>query len=85
MCKEHPRHLNQVKQVIKLVCQLQALGSNRQSYPSTNMASQVLQQVRKVAFVTGANGISGHAIVEHLIRQPESEWYDTALEPFIAY
>ncbi|KAI9037862.1 SDR family oxidoreductase [Aspergillus affinis] len=28
----------------------------------------------KVALVTGANGISGHAIVEHLIRQPKSEW-----------
>ncbi|RDH30338.1 hypothetical protein BDQ94DRAFT_161388 [Aspergillus welwitschiae] len=28
----------------------------------------------KVAFVTGANGISGHAIVEHLIRQPKQEW-----------
>ncbi|KAH8698734.1 nucleoside-diphosphate-sugar epimerase GsfE [Talaromyces proteolyticus] len=28
----------------------------------------------KVAFVSGANGISGSAIVEHLIRQPASEW-----------
>ncbi|GCB21624.1 uncharacterized protein C757.02c [Aspergillus awamori] len=28
----------------------------------------------KVAFVTGANGISGYAIVEHLIRQPKQEW-----------
>lgn len=28
----------------------------------------------KVAFVSGANGISGHAIVEHLLRLPESEW-----------
>ncbi|KAG8163154.1 hypothetical protein KVR01_007632 [Diaporthe batatas] len=28
----------------------------------------------KVAFVTGANGITGNALVEHLIRQPESEW-----------
>ncbi|CAI7672723.1 unnamed protein product [Penicillium bialowiezense] len=28
----------------------------------------------KVAFVTGANGISGHAIIEHLIRTPESAW-----------
>ncbi|PLB48513.1 nucleoside-diphosphate-sugar epimerase GsfE [Aspergillus steynii IBT 23096] len=27
-----------------------------------------------IAFVTGANGISGLAIVEHLIRQPSSEW-----------
>ncbi|KAL5355843.1 NAD-dependent epimerase/dehydratase [Aspergillus floccosus] len=27
-----------------------------------------------VAFVTGANGISGHAIIEHLIRQPKQEW-----------
>ncbi|OJJ70048.1 hypothetical protein ASPBRDRAFT_208735 [Aspergillus brasiliensis CBS 101740] len=29
---------------------------------------------QKVAFVTGANGISGYAIVEHLIRQPKQEW-----------
>ncbi|EMC95142.1 hypothetical protein BAUCODRAFT_527477 [Baudoinia panamericana UAMH 10762] len=29
---------------------------------------------RKIAFVTGANGISGNAIIEHLIRQPRSEW-----------
>ncbi|KAF3349230.1 hypothetical protein VD0002_g1134 [Verticillium dahliae] len=28
----------------------------------------------KVAFVTGANGITGNAIVEHLIRQPATEW-----------
>ncbi|EYE98821.1 SDR family oxidoreductase [Aspergillus ruber CBS 135680] len=28
----------------------------------------------RVAFVTGVNGISGHAIVEHLIRTPKSEW-----------
>ncbi|KAF4771362.1 hypothetical protein N7455_007876 [Penicillium solitum] len=28
----------------------------------------------KVAFVTGANGITGHAIVEHLTRKPEKEW-----------
>lgn len=28
----------------------------------------------KVAFVTGGNGISGNALVEHLIRQPEHEW-----------
>lgn len=28
----------------------------------------------KVAFVTGANGISGHAFIEHLIRTPESKW-----------
>lgn len=27
----------------------------------------------KVAFVTGANGITGHAIVEHLTRKPEKE------------
>lgn len=48
------------------------------------MASQALQPLRKVAFVSGANGISGHAIVEHLIRQPESEWYDTTAKPFVA-
>ncbi|OOF93540.1 hypothetical protein ASPCADRAFT_173419 [Aspergillus carbonarius ITEM 5010] len=29
---------------------------------------------QKVAFVTGANGISGYSIVEHLIRQPKEEW-----------
>jgi len=28
----------------------------------------------KVAFVAGANGISGNAIVEHLIRTPKTEW-----------
>ncbi len=28
----------------------------------------------KVAFVAGCNGISGNAIVEHLIRLPKSEW-----------
>ncbi|RSL41292.1 hypothetical protein CEP53_012842 [Fusarium sp. AF-6] len=28
----------------------------------------------KVAFITGANGITGNAIVENLIRKPESEW-----------
>lgn len=28
----------------------------------------------KVAFVAGANGISGNAIIEYLIRTPESEW-----------
>jgi hypothetical protein len=30
---------------------------------------------QKVAFVTGANGISGYAIIEHLVRQPKEEWY----------
>ncbi|KAL4905536.1 hypothetical protein BDW74DRAFT_185061 [Aspergillus multicolor] len=29
---------------------------------------------QKVAFVTGANGISGFAIIEHLVRQPKEEW-----------
>ncbi|KAF4218742.1 hypothetical protein CNMCM8980_004507 [Aspergillus fumigatiaffinis] len=38
------------------------------------MGSQVQLRRPRVAFVSGANGISGHAIVEHLIRQPESEW-----------
>ncbi|KAL1640920.1 hypothetical protein SLS58_006536 [Diplodia intermedia] len=33
----------------------------------------------KVAFVSGANGISGHAIVEHLIRKPKSEWRKTVV------
>ncbi|KAF4306152.1 nucleoside-diphosphate-sugar epimerase [Botryosphaeria dothidea] len=28
----------------------------------------------KAAFVSGANGITGHAIIEHLIRTPKSEW-----------
>jgi nucleoside-diphosphate-sugar epimerase len=28
----------------------------------------------RTALITGVNGISGHAIVEHLIRQPRSEW-----------
>ncbi|KAL1594142.1 hypothetical protein SLS59_008976 [Nothophoma quercina] len=29
---------------------------------------------RRTALITGVNGISGNAIVEHLIRQPRSEW-----------
>ena len=29
---------------------------------------------RLTALITGVNGISGNAIVEHLIRQPRSEW-----------
>lgn len=29
---------------------------------------------RRVAFVTGANGISGNSLIEYLIRQPETEW-----------
>ncbi|EKG16041.1 NAD-dependent epimerase/dehydratase [Macrophomina phaseolina MS6] len=29
---------------------------------------------KKTAFVTGANGISGNAIIEHLIREPKQEW-----------
>jgi hypothetical protein len=28
----------------------------------------------KVAFVAGVNGVSGNAIVEHLIRKPKTEW-----------
>lgn len=28
----------------------------------------------KVAFVAGANGISGSAIVNHLVKQPAREW-----------
>ncbi|CAG7951968.1 unnamed protein product [Penicillium salamii] len=30
----------------------------------------------KVAFVAGANGISGSAIIDHLVKQPDSEWSD---------
>lgn len=33
-----------------------------------------LSKPAKVAFVSGANGITGFAIVEHLLRQPKSEW-----------
>jgi nucleoside-diphosphate-sugar epimerase len=29
----------------------------------------------KVAFVTGANGISGYSIIEHLVPQPKQQWY----------
>ena len=29
---------------------------------------------RKVAFVTGCNGVSGNALVEYLLRQPKEEW-----------
>lgn len=32
-------------------------------------------QPGKVAFVTGANGISGHAIIEQLAKKDQSEWY----------
>ena len=31
-------------------------------------------QCGRVAFVTGANGITGHALIEHLIRTPNHEW-----------
>lgn len=42
----------------------------------TNMATPTVVRAKapKVAFVAGSNGISGHAIVEYLIRQPEEEW-----------
>ncbi|KAI0592716.1 hypothetical protein F4775DRAFT_599689 [Biscogniauxia sp. FL1348] len=42
----------------------------------------------KVAFVTGVNGISGNAIVEHLIRQPPEEWTEiiiTSRSPLKTY
>jgi len=42
----------------------------------------------KVAFVTGCNGISGNAIVEHLIRTPKTEWSKiiiTSRRPLAAY
>lgn len=32
-------------------------------------------QPGKVAFVTGANGISGHAIIEQLVKKDKTEWY----------
>ncbi|KAL4878718.1 hypothetical protein BJY04DRAFT_220785 [Aspergillus karnatakaensis] len=32
------------------------------------------RRLRSSSLVTGANGISGHAIVEHLIRTPKDEW-----------
>ena len=35
----------------------------------------MVQQAGNVAFVTGANGISGHAIIEHLTRTDKKEWY----------
>lgn len=35
----------------------------------------MVQQSGNVAFVTGANGISGHAIIEHLTRTDKKEWY----------
>jgi hypothetical protein len=37
----------------------------------------------KVAFVTSANGITGHAIIEHLIRKPEKEWYGPTFQFFV--
>ncbi|KAJ6031892.1 NAD-dependent epimerase/dehydratase [Penicillium herquei] len=33
-----------------------------------------LPSTEKVAFVTGANGISGFSIIEHLVRQSKEEW-----------
>lgn len=36
----------------------------------------------KVAFVTGANGITGFSIIEHLVRQPKEEWYTPPLRGF---
>ncbi|CAG8227724.1 unnamed protein product [Penicillium salamii] len=33
-------------------------------------------QRSKVAFVAGANGISGGAIIDHLVKEPDSEWSD---------
>lgn len=35
----------------------------------------MVQQSGNVAFVAGANGISGHAIIEHLTRTDKKEWY----------
>lgn len=35
----------------------------------------MVKQSGKVAFVTGANGISGHAITEHLTRTDKTKWY----------
>lgn len=29
----------------------------------------------KVALVTGANGISGFSVIEHLVRQSKEEWF----------
>ncbi|KAJ6194059.1 nucleoside-diphosphate-sugar epimerase GsfE [Bipolaris maydis] len=42
----------------------------------------------KVALITGANGISGHALIEHLIRQPRSEWSKIVISsrsPLVSY
>ncbi|GME31383.1 Nad-dependent epimerase dehydratase [Neofusicoccum parvum] len=38
------------------------------------MSDLFVPNTAKVAFVSGANGISGHAIVEQLIRKPKTEW-----------
>ncbi|KAF4540657.1 Nad-dependent epimerase dehydratase [Lasiodiplodia theobromae] len=43
--------------------------------PNTAKAADLyVPSTAKVAFVSGANGISGHAIVEQLIRKPKTEW-----------
>lgn len=39
----------------------------------------------RVALVTGANGITGNAIVEHLVRQPKSEWLVQQEDPVTQY
>lgn len=38
------------------------------------MSALHVPSTAKVAFVSGANGISGHAIVEQLIRKPKTGW-----------
>jgi NAD(P)-dependent dehydrogenase (short-subunit alcohol dehydrogenase family) len=38
------------------------------------MVNRYSNPLPKVALVTGANGITGYAIIENLIRRPETEW-----------
>lgn len=43
------------------------------NYPMT-VPNMLSGKAPRVALVTGCNGISGYAIVEHLTKQPETEW-----------
>jgi hypothetical protein len=53
---------------------LQFISSRKSIHCTMSGKTSAFVPSGKVAFVTGANGISGHAIVEHLIRTPESAW-----------
>lgn len=52
------------------------MGHIRTSFERKHTStSMMVLQSGKVAFVTGANGISGHAIIEQLVKKDKTEWY----------